>query len=221
MIDHEFSPSHLPSESPPRRRLRRGLLLGAAALMVAAGTGAAATGAQASSPAGAAHGSAHASVAYPSSAQAGTLGPLGAVGTVAAFAQPSPSPTGPAGPPGHGMEGPLGSVHGELVVPKRGGGYQTVITQTGKVTAIKQDSVSVKSTDGYAHTYAIDDSTRVCADRKGLKDITIGDTVWVISPGKENNSPAALIVNLSRPQWPSRQGGAGSPAAPTPSESPS
>ncbi|GLX01466.1 hypothetical protein Misp02_55520 [Microtetraspora sp. NBRC 16547] len=126
---------------------------------------------------------------------------------------PSESPTG--GAPGHMMEGPLGAVHGELVVPKRGGGYQTVTTQTGKVSSINKGFIAVTSTDGFARTYKIDDSTRICAGRKGLSDISTGDTVLVISPSKGNNAPAALIVNLSRPQWSVGHGG-GAPA-PTPS----
>ncbi|WP_066951787.1 hypothetical protein [Microtetraspora fusca] len=211
MIDREFTSARLPRETPPRRLIRRGLLLGAAALMVAAGTGAAAQGAQASAPTRPSYGDAAAQGASYGSAQADALG------AAAVFAQPPPSPTGPAGPPGHAMEGPLGAVHGELVVPKRGGGYQTITTQTGKVTSISQNSVSVTSTDGFARTYTINGSTRVCADRNGLKDITSGDTVWVISPGKGNNVPAALLVNLSRPQWPTVPGGAESPAAPSPS----
>ncbi|WP_433223319.1 hypothetical protein [Microtetraspora malaysiensis] len=224
MVDREFTPARLPRETPPRRLIRRGLLLGATTLMVAAGTGAAAQGAQASAPTRPSYGDAAAQGAsrgYP------VPGPADALGAAAILAQPTPSPTGPPaspgppGPPGHGMEGPLGAVHGELVVPKRGGGYQTVTTQTGTVTSISQNSVSVKSTDGYARTYAINDSTRVCADRRGLADIASGDTVWVISPGKENNAPAALLVNLSRPQWPTGHEGAGSPGVPTPLESPS
>ncbi|MCC5574711.1 hypothetical protein IMZ11_03550 [Microtetraspora sp. AC03309] len=194
MIDREFSPSQLPREAPSRRGIRRGLLFGATALLFVTGTGLAAPGAQASVP--------------------GNL------------TQPSPSPTGaPAesptegrGPGGHMMEGPLGAVHGELVIPKRGGGYQTVTTQTGKVTSINRDSVALKSTDGFARTYRIDASTRVCAGRRGLDEVKAGDTVWVISPGKENNSTAALLVDLTRPQWPAGHGGGGSPA-PTPSPS--
>ncbi|MFF3667707.1 hypothetical protein [Microtetraspora malaysiensis] len=224
MVDREFTPARLPRETPPRRLIRRGLLLGATTLMVAAGTGAATQGAQASAPTRPLYGDAAAQGAsrgYP------VPGPADALGAAAVLAQPTPSPTGPTGPPaptgppGHGMEGPLGAVHGELVVPKRGGGYQTVTTQTGTVTSISQNSVSVQSTDGYARTYTINDSTRVCADRRGLADIASGDTVWVISPGKENNAPAALLVNLSRPQWPTGHEGAGSPGVPTPLESPS
>ncbi|HYA52127.1 MAG TPA: hypothetical protein VEG33_13240, partial [Streptosporangiaceae bacterium] len=37
------------------------------------------------------------------------------------------------GRPG-GFGGPFGAVHGQFVVPKSGGGYQTVDTQRGSVT---------------------------------------------------------------------------------------
>ena len=33
-----------------------------------------------------------------------------------------------------GIAGPMGALHGEFVVPKQGGGYQTLVVQRGKVT---------------------------------------------------------------------------------------
>ncbi len=72
-------------------------------------------------------------------------------------------PGGPGGPGGqHGaIGGPspaaVGStsLHGEFVVPDGSGGYSTVLTQTGTVTAISPTSITVRSEDGYSQTYVI------------------------------------------------------------------
>jgi hypothetical protein len=69
----------------------------------------------------------------------------------------------PGGPGGqHGAIGGTGtaavgstSLHGEFVVPDGSGGYSTVLTQTGTVTAISPTSISVRSDDGYSQTYVI------------------------------------------------------------------
>jgi hypothetical protein len=45
------------------------------------------------------------------------------------------------------------------VVPDGGGGYTTVLTQTGAVTAISPTSITVRSDDGYSQAYVIPDTT--------------------------------------------------------------
>jgi hypothetical protein len=73
--------------------------------------------------------------------------------------------------PGGGIPGPSGqhgaiggtgtaavgstSLHGEFVIADGSGGYSTVLTQTGTVTAISPTSISVRSDDGYSQTYVI------------------------------------------------------------------
>src|SRR3981081_2904206 len=47
------------------------------------------------------------------------------------------------------------SLHGEFVVPDGAGGYTTVLTQTGTVTAISPTSITVRSEDGFSQTYVI------------------------------------------------------------------
>ena len=47
------------------------------------------------------------------------------------------------------------SLHGEFVVPDGAGGYNTVLTQTGTVTAISPTSITVRSEDGFSQTYVI------------------------------------------------------------------
>jgi hypothetical protein len=92
-------------------------------------------------------------------------------------------PGGPGGPPGIGMHGPgpdsggAISLHGEFVVPDRMGGYTTVLSQTGTVTAVSLTSLTVRSDDGFSQTYVIpqpagpsptiDDRVSVRATRTG------------------------------------------------------
>jgi hypothetical protein len=77
-----------------------------------------------------------------------------------AFGQSDGMPAGPGGQHGSGGgSGPAAvgstSLHGEFVVPDGPGGYTTVLTQTGTVTAISPTSITVRSEDGYSQTYVI------------------------------------------------------------------
>ena len=74
-------------------------------------------------------------------------------------------PGGPAGPAPGGMAGPgphaagATPLHGEFVVPDANGGYTTMLTQTGTVTAVSAASITVRSDDGYTQTYVVPPST--------------------------------------------------------------
>jgi len=87
-------------------------------------------------------------------------------GSSHAFGQPHQA-FGPGGGPGgqHGAVGGPGpasvgatSLHGEFVVPDGAGGYTTVLTQTGAVTALSPTSITVRSDDGYSQAYVIPDT---------------------------------------------------------------
>ena len=81
------------------------------------------------------------------------------------------------------------SLHGEFVVRDAAGGYTTVLTQTGTVTANSPTSITVRSDDGYSQTYviaqeagpspALDQPVTVRATRDGQTS-----TVTAISAGK-------------------------------------
>ncbi|GAA4579394.1 hypothetical protein GCM10023194_04970 [Planotetraspora phitsanulokensis] len=201
MPEPGIRPPEFPGRRPTRRKTPHKLILGVGtALVVATGVG------------------------------------LAAAGNLSSQAQPTPSPTGmetggPVGPPQASpgtptpgpspqqMQGPFNAIHGQLVVPKQGGGYQTVTTQTGVVTSIQQNSVAVKSEDGFARTYTIDANTRVCAGREGLSGVKSGHKVWVISTAQGNSSTAILLADLTQPPWPPWAGGAVTspqPTTPTP-----
>jgi hypothetical protein len=86
---------------------------------------------------------------------------------------------GPGGPGRHGDVGMMGALHGEYVVAKDGGGYQTVASQGGEVTAVSKDSITVKSADGYSKTYTLTTDTLVNATRDGIASVKTGNQVTV------------------------------------------
>jgi hypothetical protein len=118
---------------------------------------------------------------------------------------PSASPSSPSTPdqnqkpgrPGHGgFRGEFGlggALHGEFVVPKDGGGYQTVATQRGKVTAVSKDSLTVKSDDGYSRTYTLTADTMVNAARDGIDNVKTGNTVNVSAVVTDGKATAVRV----------------------------
>lgn len=122
-------------------------------------------------------------------------------------ASPSASPSAPSGTPsapgergkpgkglGHrGMIGLGGALHGEFVVPKEGGGYQTIATQRGEVTAVSKDSITVKSADGYSRTYTLTEDTLVNAARDGIDDVKTGNTVTVMAVVVDGKATARSV----------------------------
>lgn len=86
-----------------------------------------------------------------------------------------------------------GALHGEFVVPKDGGGYQTVATQRGEVTAVSKDSITVKSEDGYSRTYSLTEDTLVNAARDGIDDVKVGNTVQVTAVVADGKATASSV----------------------------
>jgi hypothetical protein len=130
-----------------------------------------------------------------------------------AGAQTSPSPsasTGTQGPKfgrfgpglfGHGGFGPgFGAIHGEFTTPAPGGGYQTLATQRGTVTAVSPSSITVKSEDGFARTYGVDGNTVVTAGNNGIADVKTGDTVRILAVVSSGKANAVEIMDATRLQ---------------------
>jgi hypothetical protein len=130
------------------------------------------------------------------------------LGSLTGTADPTPSPSAsPSTSPSqgtnedekegrpfkHGMFGFGPSLHGEFTVEKEDGGYQTVATQTGEVTAVSTDSITVKSEDGYSRTYAVTEDTMVNAARDGIGDIKNGDTVHVMATVADGKATAVNV----------------------------
>lgn len=127
-------------------------------------------------------------------------------GVAAAGSSPGVAPGAPAQPS-----------PGATATP--GGGYQTFTTQTGTVTSVQQNSISVRGDEGSSRTYAVNDSTRICAGVDGLSGIRTGDKVWVIGSAQGDQPVAFLVMDLTRPLWPGHPRGTASPG-PTGPESP-
>jgi hypothetical protein len=102
----------------------------------------------------------------------------------------------PGGPPAmHGL-GPdsagATSIHGEFVVPGVGG-YTTVLTQTGSVTAVSPTSITVRSEDGYTHTYVVPPNQGGTTPPFAVNDsVTIRAT---------RTADTATVTNISNPQF--------------------
>ena len=110
----------------------------------------------------------------------------------------APGPFGPAfAGPGLLGGGLFGAVHGTVVVPKSGGGYQTIAFQNGKVTAVSGTSITLRSADGYSHTYQVTSSTMVNAQRDGIGSIKNGNQVMVDATVSGSTTTAVRIVDLS------------------------
>jgi hypothetical protein len=109
-------------------------------------------------------------------------------------------PGGPGGPGGqHGAIGGPGpaavgstSLHGEFVVPDGSGGYSTVLTQTGTVTAISSTSVTVRSEDGYSQTYVIPNTAG-----NATPPFAVDDHVDIRAT---RNGQTATVTNIGNPR---------------------
>jgi hypothetical protein len=101
------------------------------------------------------------------------------------------------GPPGPIGFGPFGAIHGQFVAPKPGGGYQTIDTQRGSVTAVSTTSITVKSSDGYTKTYQVTSSTNVDAQRAGIGSVKPGQAVSVLATAHGSSATATQIVDFA------------------------
>jgi hypothetical protein len=119
-------------------------------------------------------------------------------------------------------------VHGQFVVAKPGGGYQTVDLQRGSVLAVTGSSITVKSSDGFVKTYQVPAAAQVNAQRNGISSIRKGNQVMVVASVSGSTATATRILDFSLlPQqggggWPGFAGpgpAAPAPAAPAPAAS--
>jgi hypothetical protein len=95
------------------------------------------------------------------------------------------------------LGGLFGAVHGSAVVPKPGGGYQTIAFQNGKVTAVSSTSIALHSADGYSHSYRVTSSTLVNAQRDGIGSIKAGNQVIVTATVSGSTATATRIIDVS------------------------
>lgn len=95
------------------------------------------------------------------------------------------------------MGGMFGAVHGQVVVAKPGGGYQTVDIQRGKVTAVSTSSITVRSADGFTASYAVAASSVVDAQRDGIGSVKVGNQVSVLATVSGSKATATSITDLT------------------------
>lgn len=98
----------------------------------------------------------------------------------------------------------FGGIHAEATVPDGEGGYRTMLTQVGEVTAVSAGSITVRSEDGYRHTYAITDDTSVDAGRGGIGDVAVGHEVHLVAHVQDGTDTAVRIGDLTRMRQPLR-----------------
>jgi hypothetical protein len=166
-------------------------------------------------------------------ALAATDSPLPAASSSAAVTNPSSSPAPPgAAPPGapafrHLGRGPgfganlfgmFGALHGQFVVAKSGGGYQTIDVQSGQVTAVSSTSITIKSADGFTKSYPVASSTLVDAQRDGIGSVKVGHEVSAQATVSGRTVTAIGIEDLtllqqSRPAFGLVPSGGGRPQA--------
>lgn len=87
------------------------------------------------------------------------------------------------------------TLHGEIVV-QTDDGTRTIAVQRGTVTEIDDDSMTVKSTDGFTLTWTFGDELRVIERRKTVQpdDVEVGTEVGVAGAKDGDAATARLIV---------------------------
>jgi hypothetical protein len=136
------------------------------------------------------------------SGSAASAAGVSAAGGVAATPSPPARPAFPhrgrlGGGPGFAFGGLFGAVHGQFVVPKSGGGYQTIDTQRGSVTAVSATSITIRSGDGFVKTYQVTSSTNVDAQRDGIGTVKTGNQAAVVATVSGNTATAVRILDIT------------------------
>lgn len=90
--------------------------------------------------------------------------------------------------------------HAEVVLATEGGGSTTMLVQKGTVTSVDGRSIAVRSADGYATTYAVDDKTKVNGDAK-IDSVAKDEQVVVIAPKGGNSPTANTVIDLNDLGW--------------------
>ena len=89
-----------------------------------------------------------------------------------------------------------GTLHGEVTRPTAAGGTETLLVQTGEVTASSDTSLTVKSTDGFTETYAVAATTTVRGPAKAA-GLAAGTRVTVVAT--KDGKTALLVASKGGP----------------------
>ncbi len=124
----------------------------------------------------------------------------------------TPAPVPPGGKAfGRWFGGPAGALHGQFVVPKESGGYETLDMQRGKVTSVSQDALTLRSDDGYTKSYVIGADTLVNGGRDGIGSVKNSDEVVVVASGGGDKPAAASVTDVTTRQAAHERWGFGEP----------
>jgi hypothetical protein len=87
------------------------------------------------------------------------------------------------------------TLHGEIVVQTKEG-TRTIAVQRGTVTALDDDSMTVKSTDGFTMTWTFGENLRVIERRTTVQpeDVEVGAEVGVAGAKDGDRATARLVV---------------------------
>lgn len=123
---------------------------------------------------------------------------------------PSPSPTSPSahqssaspGAKGHGfaLGAGRGGLHGEVTAKRSDGTYVTLVSQRGTVTEVSGTKLTVKSEDGYTHSYVFNGGTKLrsASDKQGAAltagDLKVGDEVAVRAERTGGDDTAKTVI---------------------------
>jgi hypothetical protein len=103
------------------------------------------------------------------------------------------------GPWGPGPGGPLfdrsRTLHGEVVLSKDGGGTETMVIQRGELSEVSATSISVKSADGFARTYAVNSETAVNGEKTGTSKLAKGEELIVSALESGSTLTARHIIH--------------------------
>ena len=89
-----------------------------------------------------------------------------------------------------------GTLHGEVTRPTATGGTETLLVQTGSVTAASDTEVTVKSADGFTETYAVAAATTVRGPAKAA-GLAVGTEVTVVAA--KDGKRALLVASKGGP----------------------
>ena len=134
----------------------------------------------------------------------GLAGAGGAAVWATTTATPTPTPSGTASaPPQPGGHGFGHGLHGEVTVKKSDGTFSTIVSQRGTVTEITGTKLTVRSEDGYEHSYTLNAQTgiRAAADRDtalAASDLKSGDEVAVRAVRSGSEDTAEHVVASRR-----------------------
>jgi hypothetical protein len=98
------------------------------------------------------------------------------------------------------------SLHGEYVVANGSGGFNTMISQTGRVTSISPTSVTARSDDGYSQTYVIK------AADVATPPFAVGDQVTIEAT---RAGQTATVTGIGEPSITGQRGQVRPPASPS------